>query len=271
MKLTREQIREGLKQVPIETVLLGSQTAKEHRLTKKQKAFAEALALGETKAGAYRKAYNTKGKTKTVGRSSQELAKHPGVTAYVERLEQAQEVVRLSTPARLRALVISELAQHVISEENTAKEKLTALKLLGSVTEVAAFTERREVLQVSASVEIRQELIKSLEQAIKAHGVADRTVTDVDSLLAELSAAKTIEAEPAQLVEAELESGPGASETVNLEHPPGGHPPSTDKISTQPLLSNPHNGSQPIPIQESASTSPTKGQSSDETCADVSL
>jgi hypothetical protein len=263
MKLSREQIREGLDQVPIETVLMGHNAAKELKLTKKQKAFAEALALGETKAGAYRKAYNTRGKAKTVGRSSQELAKHPGVSAYRERLELAQEVVRFATPARLRALVISELTHHAISEENTAKEKLTALKLLGSVTEVAAFTERREVLQVSASVELRQELIKSLELAIKAHGAEDAAVTDTASLLAELAAAKTIDAEPAQLVEFDQESDPGAAENQELEAPGPGHPPNADKISTHPLLSNPHIRPQPALIEESASTSPTKEQEID--------
>jgi hypothetical protein len=50
-KLNRKQIREGLSQVPIDTILLGTQ-AKDRTLTHKQKEFARKIALGETKAQA---------------------------------------------------------------------------------------------------------------------------------------------------------------------------------------------------------------------------
>jgi len=58
-KLSRREIAEGLQAVPIETVLLGAGNPAGIRLTAKQKRFAEEIARGETKAGAYRKAYDS--------------------------------------------------------------------------------------------------------------------------------------------------------------------------------------------------------------------
>ena len=52
-KLTRQQIAEGLTQFPVE-VLLSSGAGKRPQLTHKQKEFARQLALGKSKAQAYR-------------------------------------------------------------------------------------------------------------------------------------------------------------------------------------------------------------------------
>ena len=261
MKLSREKIREGLEQMPIDRLLLGQSQAKERKLTKKQKLFAEALAMGETKAGAYRKAYNTSSAPKIQSRRGQELAKHGAIQAYKEALEGAFELERISTPARLRSLVISELTKHATNEENSTKEKLQALKLLGSVVEVGAFLERREIVTVKASGDIKQRLLESLKDVIDVQA-KDKSQDDGASLLAELAAVQ------AQAADNVVDIGPGAGENFNLDTPPAGHPPSADKVLTQPLLSNPHNGFN----EDSASTSPSKGQPGDaETCADLSL
>lgn len=258
MKLTRKQVKEALDQVPIETVLLGATQAKTTRLTAKQREFARQLALGETKAGAYRKSRDTKAKPVTASRRGQELAKNSAIQAQVEAFRLALEAERLATPAHLRALVIQQLTQHVISEENSTREKLTALKLLGSVSEVAAFTERKEIIQTKRPEELRSQLLESIRDAIKAEAL---TVEDTsgDDLLAELAQAAA---------EDIAEEGSGADENLDLEAVPGSHPPNADKISTQPLLSNPHNQSSP----DFAIASPTKGQPSDEeTSTDMSL
>jgi hypothetical protein len=60
MKMTRAQVKESLKSVPMEQILLGVHSAKQTNLTAKQIRFAEEIARGETKAGAYRKAYKSK-------------------------------------------------------------------------------------------------------------------------------------------------------------------------------------------------------------------
>ena len=67
MKINRSQIREALDQLPIEEILLGNK-AEPNTLTHKQKAFAEEIAKGATKAGAYKKAYASKGTTHTRSR-----------------------------------------------------------------------------------------------------------------------------------------------------------------------------------------------------------
>lgn len=253
MKLTREKIREGLEQMPIDRLLLGQGQAKERKLTKKQKAFAEALAMGETKAGAYRKAYNTQATPQVQYQEGAKLAANPAIASYREALETAIELERISTPARLRSLVISELTKHATNEENSTKEKLQALKLLGSVVEVGAFLERREIVTIKASTEIKAQLIESLKDVIDVQA-RDKSADDGASLLAELAAAQA-QADP---IEADL--APGAAENCQLETPPPGHPPKADKISDPPLLSNPHIRSSPLPIEDVASTMPTKGQ-----------
>jgi hypothetical protein len=65
MKMTRAQVKESLKSVPMETILLGVHRAKHSGLTAKQTRFAEEIARGESKAGAYRKAYKSTGKPET--------------------------------------------------------------------------------------------------------------------------------------------------------------------------------------------------------------
>jgi hypothetical protein len=60
-KLTRQQVKDGLDYIPIDTLLLGKVKG-EQSLSHKQKEFARLVALGETKTGAYRKAYDSKGK-----------------------------------------------------------------------------------------------------------------------------------------------------------------------------------------------------------------
>jgi hypothetical protein len=64
-KLTRAQIKEGLDTIPIET-LLSSGQGKQAKITGKMKAFAHAVALGETKANAYRKAYKPNASKRTM-------------------------------------------------------------------------------------------------------------------------------------------------------------------------------------------------------------
>jgi len=101
----------------------------------------------------------------------------------------------MQTPAQLRALVVSELTRHAIDEDLPAAQRLRALQLLGAVTEVAAFTERREIIKTTNSQEARAQLLDSLMLAIKS-GATDVDDGAAASLLAELNAgssADTIE------------------------------------------------------------------------------
>lgn len=175
----------------MDALLVGINVAKDQKLTAKQKEFARQLALGESKAGAYRKAYKSQGKPATQSRKGQELAKRDAIQAQREAFEVAIEAERLRTPAMLRALVIHKLTEKVLDTEVKDAQHLKALELLGKVTEVAAFTERRETLKLTASVDIKAQLIESLktaaEEVAKANSLDANTI-DAEALLAELAA-----------------------------------------------------------------------------------
>jgi hypothetical protein len=106
-RMTRQQIKEGLEQVPIEQVLLGhNRAAHKVALTAKQLKFADALARGDSKAGAYRKAYDTKAKPQVQSIEGQKLSRHPAVSMQVEAIRLALEAEKYATPLHLRALII---------------------------------------------------------------------------------------------------------------------------------------------------------------------
>lgn len=223
-KLTREQIREGLKQVPMDALLVGAMGAKDKALSPKDREFAWQLANGKSKAEAYRKSRGTNPKPQTASRRGQALAKIDAIQAQKDAFELAIEAERLRTPAALRALVISKLTEKALDPEVKDAQQIKALELLGKVTEVAAFgPDRREVINISASLDIKAQLIASISEAMKAGG-EDPDTLDADTLLRELA---TIPAPT------ELENAPEPE-------PPTAHPPNHEQTRAIPLLSNPH-------------------------------
>ena len=57
-RLTKAEIAQGMKTVPIETIILGAQGKQGIKLTKKQKEFAEQVVATGNKTEAYRRSYN---------------------------------------------------------------------------------------------------------------------------------------------------------------------------------------------------------------------
>jgi hypothetical protein len=177
IKLTRKQTREALASVPLDALLLGAQGAKETKLTPRERKFAESMALGKSKAQAYRDAVpHSKAKPETQSRRGVELSAKGSVQAQIDALVLAQEAQRHSSPAALRALVIQQLTQHAINPDIQPAQRLRALELLGKVTEVAAFTERREVIKTTDAGQARTQLLDSLRSALRA-GATDAAVT----------------------------------------------------------------------------------------------
>ena len=185
-KLTRKQIREGLQAVPIEAVLLGA-NAKGVNLTHKQKAFAEELLLTGNKTGAYKKAYKPKGKQATSERNAQVVANNSKVQTYLLALKAAQEAAAYLVPARLRALAIHKLTEKALDDDVPHAQQIKALELIGKMTEVALFTERRELIQITTSDQMKDRLLQSLRLAISQDGAIDVEATSADDLLAELT------------------------------------------------------------------------------------
>jgi hypothetical protein len=179
--LTRKQAKEALETMPLDA-LLGSGVSRE--LTGKQKAFARAVAMGETGAGAYRKAYSAKAKPKTAGDAAHRLKGHSGIAAEIEALKLAQAAAEYRTPAALRALVIQTLCEVVTNPGEKGAVRVNAAKVLGTVTEVAAFTERKEVRTIASSDDTRARIMAELKTLMLNTG--DAVDVEALSLLDEL-------------------------------------------------------------------------------------
>lgn len=161
-KLTRAQIKAGIAQVPIEQ-LLSSGEGKTPKLTSKMKAFAHAVALGETKANAYRKAYKQTATKRTLSSKPYELAKDGRIQREIEAYTLALEAEKHRTPAQLKALLVQQLVQHSLDDEFPPAQRMKALQLIGSLFEVGAFLERKESVVVHKSADIRTRLLERLQ------------------------------------------------------------------------------------------------------------
>jgi hypothetical protein len=186
-RLTRKEIEAGLEAMPIDAILLGAVTAKTTKLTSKQRAFAKEVAMGNTKTGAYRKTYKTKGKPSTQSAEAQKLSKNPAIATQIEAFRLALEANQHITPAALRALAIHKITEKALDPDVPPAQQLKALELLGKITEVALFTERREIVQVTNSKEMKDKLLNSIRLAISSQGAEDVEMDDADSLLAEIT------------------------------------------------------------------------------------
>lgn len=187
-RLNRKQIKEALNQIPIERILIGS-NSKQKTLTNSQIKFAEEMALGRTKAEAYRRSRpngrKSNAKPSTASRQGQELAKSPAIQAQIEAFKLAMEAQKYTTPLHLRALVIQKLTEKAIDPEVKDSQQLKALELIGKLTEVGSFTERREIVNITDSSTMKEKLIQSLRLALSNQDVED--VKDADELLAEIT------------------------------------------------------------------------------------
>lgn len=179
--LKRSQIKEGLEQIPMETILHVSDKA----LTSKQKLFAKEVAMGQTGSEAYRRAYSKTAKPTTAANQASKLKAKPTIAQTIEAYELALQAQTYQTPAGLRALVIQTLVQTMIDPEAKDAVKVAAAKVLGTVTEVAAFTERKEVRTITSSEDTKAKLMAKLRDMMKREAI-DAPVIEVDSLLEEL-------------------------------------------------------------------------------------
>ena len=186
-KLSKKEIQEGIKAVPIERILLGANPSN-LRLTKKQKIFAEQFVETGNKSEAYRRAYDTKGKRETHARNAHKVATNAHVATYANALQMAKEAEEYLLPTRLRTVAIHRLTKLALDDEVAPAQQLKALELIGKMTEVALFSERREVVhQVDSSV-MRDRLMESIRMAIMASNTIEaKTKRSAQSLLAEIT------------------------------------------------------------------------------------
>jgi hypothetical protein len=190
-KISKREIKEGLEQIPIEQLLLGSANSRE--LTHKQKTFAKQVALGKPKTEAYRIAYDTKAKPPSVASDACKLSKHPDITLMIEAYKRAFEAREYQKPERLRELVIHQLTEMALNPEVKDAQRIRSLELLGKVSEVGAFTERKETKVIHESSKIKEKLLEQLKTIINVD--AKELDDSGDSLLRELSGQNPTESE----------------------------------------------------------------------------
>jgi hypothetical protein len=178
----RKALREALDTVPLDS-LFSPAVSKE--LTGKQKRFALEVAKGSSKAEAYRRAYNVKSKN-TLQREPYQLTRDQRIANEIEAMQAAIKAQEYQTPAALRALVIQSLVGVITNPDSQPGQITAAAKVLGTVTEVAAFTERKEVRTITSSEDARAKIMQELKQLANADAV-DAVEVDADSLLAELA------------------------------------------------------------------------------------
>jgi hypothetical protein len=139
-----------------------------------------------------------------------ELTHDGRIQAQIEAFQAAFEAQKYATPAHLRALTIHELTKHALNEDFPPAQRMKALELLGKITEVALFTERREVVQVSNPAEIKEKLLASLQLAMSAGGAVDVEATDADSLLAEIEQGRSDGSQDDAQAQAHTQAGDAA-------------------------------------------------------------
>jgi len=161
-------------------------------LTPKQRAFAYNVAMGVSKAEAYRTAYKRDAKYSSVRTDPYKIAADPRIAREIEAYKLAQEAAKHRTPEQLRNLVIQTLVQQVIDPETPPAIRTQAVKTLGQVTEVAAFTERKESVVHHSSDKLRADIFAQVTALMAGTTVeGERIEHDAASLLAELTASTT--------------------------------------------------------------------------------
>ena len=158
---SRSATEKALEYTPIGAILMGDA---QRELTHKQKTFARELALGSTGAEAYRKAYNTKTTKKKQGDEASRLKADPRITVETNRQRAIIEARKQRTPEELRVWIIEQLKVEANDQDNPPSVRINALQMLGKVTEVAAFTERKERVVIHSSLDLRQKIEQSIKE-----------------------------------------------------------------------------------------------------------
>jgi hypothetical protein len=179
--MRRSEIKQALEQIP-DKALFGQAA---EGLTPKMRKFAREVAKGSSKAQAYRTAYNPNPAPSTIACAPYKLASDARVQKEIEAYRVALEAQEYRTPAALRSLVIQSLTETLLSEDTPPAVRVQAARVLGTVTEVAAFTERREVTRIDNSQAARDKLLNEIKDMMRT--VEMPAGADADSLLAELA------------------------------------------------------------------------------------
>ena len=182
-RLSKKKIEETLESSAMYEVLNIGKTA----LTTKQLKYCEHLARGETKAGAYRKAYNSKASSKIVANKGYEMAKRDDIQVITNAIKQAIEFERSYSAGQIRALVAHRLTVEAIAEESNPSVRVNALKALGTIAGVDSFIHRSETKVIKDSDKAKDELLEMLKSALSDNSrTIDAEDADILALMNEI-------------------------------------------------------------------------------------
>lgn len=188
--ISRKQAIEAIESKGIEASLRIGKSG----LTAKQRKFAEGIVLeGLTGADSYRKAYNAKGKPKTVGNHASALKQHDGIKREMELLEVHKQAVASHSAESLRALCVSTLVDVATNSDRDAV-RVAAVRVLGSVVGVDAYRETKRIETVKDSSEIRDQILGQLKTMML--GTDSAVDVDANDLLSELTGSDPTHAPP---------------------------------------------------------------------------
>jgi phage terminase small subunit len=222
-------------------------------LTHKQKAFAEEIAKGATKAGAYKKAYTSKGTSHTRSREGSKLLDNPQVSTHVDQIKLAIEAQKYLFPAHLRALAIQQLTEKALDPSIPPAIQVRCLELIGKMSDVALFQERKEIQQTATTSEAKSKLISSLAEAIRSsRSLSMDKKQDAEDLLREITGDDPITIDQLPTIETEeiedpedhsplghLPADPETEETAQEATPPTPTPQNSPNSAADTCHSNP--------------------------------
>ena len=240
---SRKELKAAIDQQGISRVLMTKRSA----LTAKQRAFAENVALGNTGADSYRLAYNSKGKPATVGNHASQLKADDRIKNEILAYQLAIESQKYQSAANIRALVVQSLVQVLIDSESSPAHKISSAKVLGSISEIGMFVDRKEITYTQPSADIRNTIMDQLRTI-----ASDASDVDIDAndLLRDLIGA---------------DNGVNTSDSVDdviltSDDPTLPHPPKSQNethlntLHTIPLKQSPENTDSPIPSDDPPSS-----------------
>jgi len=186
--MPRQSIKQEIKNNPFVDVLGGLGKG----LTPKQKKFAEEVARGEKGSTAYRKAYNSKAKPKTIANNAYNLKSRADIQATIEAINRANEVMKYQTAEGLRSLAVSTLVDVLTNPETSQAVKVQCARTIGTMTEVSLFTHRTESKVIHSSEDIKAKILKEISSLMNS-SAEDVIARDANSLLNELTAPQSTE------------------------------------------------------------------------------
>ena len=180
----------------------------------------------------------------------------------------ALEAQKYTTPAHLRALTIHKLTEKALDPDIAPAQQIKALELLGKITEVALFTERREVIQTSNSSEIRAKLLNSIRLALSTQTAETIEPNQADDLLAELSGVRPDDDQTSDYVDedmhqADQNTDPEPQSPIQNQKtatPPDPDPQKSTSTTASPLHSIPHTQSTPDSAVTTSGVTPVTGE-----------